>query len=68
MIVCAGLSLSAISHYAFDKEVEVSFGKYGSGTFPAPGIFLGTSNSRDRGRIGWNRALMVRTRRESTVS
>src|SRR6266478_516010 len=64
----AVLSSGVISYYASDKEVEVSFGEYVSGASPAPGIFLGTSTSRDRGRIRWNRSLIVRTHRESTVS
>src|SRR6266852_8487356 len=68
VIVCAVLSSGVISHHASDKEVEVSFGEYVAGASAAPGIFLGTSNSRDRGRIRWHRALIVRTHRESTVS
>ena len=46
------------------KEVEVSFGEYVSGALPAPGIFPGTSNSRDRGRVRWNCTLIVRAHRE----
>jgi hypothetical protein len=67
-MICALLSSGIISHDAFDQELEVSFGEYVSGASPAPGIFMGTSNSRDHGRIRWNRALIVRTHRESTVS
>ena len=45
----------------------MSFGECVAGASPAPDIFLDTGISRDRGRIRRNRALIVRTHRESTV-
>jgi len=46
---CSGVASSALTRLA--KEVEVSLGEYVYGASPVPGIFLGTSNSGDRGRI-----------------
>ena len=68
MTVCPVLNLGVISKSRVNKEVEVRFGEYVSGASPAPVSTLGTSNSRDRDRIPWNRALIVRNHRESTVS
>src|SRR5713226_287205 len=67
VIVRAVFSYGVISHHAFDRHVEVSFGGYVFGSSPAPEISLGASNSRDSRRIRWNCALVVRTHRESTV-
>ena len=67
VIECAVLNCGVISHHAFDRKVEVGFGEYASGASLAPEIFLGASNSRDRRRIGWNCALIVRGHRESEI-
>src|SRR5260370_21688684 len=57
-----------MSHHAFDRNIEVSFGGYVFGASRSPEIFLGASASRDSRRIRWSCAFVMRSHRESTIS
>jgi len=49
-----------------DGRVGVSFGECNSGA--SSKISLGASDCGDGGRIGWNRAVIVRAHREPAIS